>query len=324
MAIEPDLLAAGLFAPVVVWLLWRGQTLSVELLRLRLLVLTRHGNQRWIYSTVSWFGTLLHEISHATVLLLSGHGIREFRAGVETGHVTPATMRKGPLSFLFFLVAALAPLFIPPALVLALLFFFVDETLFQFTSGGPGLQAAWDLLVAFGADFPLRLLRSLANLDLAQPAHIAILAATLLGIPGARPSHVTAKGKKEGDVAVLRARIRENPLPFIAFLILLYAASFLTLLWPAAYWLPLQAVWAIATTGTVLALVGALWWSLAGLDGRVTPWLAWGGFAAFVAVQLGARFVTLPASITLVHINGAALAAWLVVSLGLGAVARRR
>lgn len=324
MAIEPDLLVAGLFAPVVVWLLWRGQTLSVELLRLRLLVLTRHGNQRWIYATVSWFGTLLHEMSHATVLLLSGHGIREFRAGVETGHVTPATMRKGPLSFLFFLVAALAPLFLPPALVLALMFFFVDGSLLEFASGGSGLQAAWDLLVAFGLTFPLRLLRGLANLDLAQIAHLAILAATLLGIPGARPSHVTAKGKKEGDIAVLRSRIRENPLPFVAFLLVLYAASFLTLLWPAAYWLPLQAVWAIAATGITLALIGALWWSLAGLDGRVTPWLACGGFAAFLAVQIGARLVALPTSVTFAHINGAALVAWLVVSLGLGAVARRR
>ena len=79
----------------LVWLLWRTQTLSVEALRVSLLRLDRHADQRWLYAIVSWFGTLLHEVSHATVLLLSGHGVKEFRAGVETGHVLPARMRGG-------------------------------------------------------------------------------------------------------------------------------------------------------------------------------------------------------------------------------------
>ena len=324
MDLDPGLLAGGLFAPVVIWLLWRGQTLSVEILRTRLLVLTRHRDQNWIYVIVSWFGTLLHELSHAAVLLLSGHGIREFRAGVETGHVQPATMRRGAFPFLFFLVAALAPLFLPPLLALLLLAFLLDPTLLQFAAGAPGLTAAWDLLVSFASDFPLRLLRGLANLDLAQPAHIGVLAAVLLGIPGARPSHVKSRWHgAEGDVAVLRQRIRQNPLPFLAFLLLLYAASFLTLLWPAAYWIPIQFVWAMAFTGILLALVGSAWWSLAGLDGRVSPLLAWVGFACFVAVQVLARQVALPAGTTLLHVNLASLAVWLLASLGLGIVARR-
>ncbi len=322
--LDPSLLAAGLFAPVVVWVLWRGQTVSVELLRTRLLVLTRHKDQAWVYAIVSWFGTFLHEVSHALVLLLSGHGIKQFRAGVEKGHVTPATMRKGPVSFLFFLVAALAPLFLPPLLVLVLLAVFLDPGLFTFAHGGPGLQVAWDLLVSFGMDFPLRLVRDLGDLDLARPAHLGVLAAVLLGIPGARPSHVKSRWHgPEGDIAVLRARIRENPLPFVAFLLILYLASFLTLVWPEAYWVPLQAVWAMAIAGIVLALFGSLWWSLAGLDGRVTPWLAWLGPASFVAVQVAARVVALPAGTTFLQVNLASLAAWLLVALVLGAVARR-
>ena len=32
-------------------------------------------------------------VSNTAVLLLSGHGIRQFRAGAESGHVTPARMR---------------------------------------------------------------------------------------------------------------------------------------------------------------------------------------------------------------------------------------
>jgi hypothetical protein len=277
-----------------------------------------------MYGVVSWFGTLLHELSHATVLLLSGHGIKEFNVRVETGHVTPRRTPRGAVAFLGFLVAALAPLFVPPLLVLLLAAFLLDSNLFQFAPGAPGLAAGWTLLADFAQAFPLRLLAVLGNLDLATPAGLGVLAAVLLGIPGARPSHVDEKGQKTGDVAVLRARIREKPLPFVAFLLLLYAASFATLLWPAAYWVPVQAVWALAITGIVLALFGSLWWSLAGLDGRVTPLLSWVGFAAFVAVQVLARRVALPKEATLLWVNLASLAAWLLVSLALSTVARRR
>src|SRR5688500_9253979 len=90
--------AAAAVGPAAVWVLWRLQTVSVDVLRTRLLVLTRHWDQAWLYAIVSWFGTFLHEVSHATVLVLSGHGIKEFRAGVEEGHVLPARAQIGRAS----------------------------------------------------------------------------------------------------------------------------------------------------------------------------------------------------------------------------------
>lgn len=318
------LFAAAAFAPVAIWLLWRGQTLSVEALRLSLLWMARRG-LRWLYAVVSWFGTLIHELSHASVLLLSGHGISQFRAGVERGHVLPSHVKTRGLGMLSFLVAALAPLFVPPLLVLVAVFFLVDRSILVLPTPGPGLEPALDALKQVLLEFPLRLLQALAQLDLARWQHAAVLALVLLALPGSRPSHVKGSrfhGNAEGDIPVLRAHIRQHPVPFILFLLLLYAAYFLTLVLPAAYWLPIGAVWALALTGIVLALVGAVWWGLTGLAGSAHPLLGWLAPAAFVAVQAGAR--TLDPAPEVAAINLLSLAAWLAVGALLFLVARRR
>lgn len=325
MSVDLTLFAAAAFAPAAVWLLWRGQTMSVEALRRSLLWMARGRGLRWAYAVVSWFGTLVHELSHATVLLLSGHGISQFRAGVERGHVTPARVRTRGLGMLSFLVAALAPLFVPPLLVLLGVLFLVDRSILVLPAPGPGLEPALDALKAVLLQFPLRLLQALAQLDLARWPHAALLALLLLALPGSRPSHVKGSrfhGPGEGDVPVLRAHIRSHPMPFLLFLLLLYAAYFLTLVLPAAYWWPIGAVWALALTGIVLALLGAGWWALAGLAGRTHVLLGWLGPAAFVAVQVGAR--TLQPTPAVATINLLSLAAWLAVGLLLATVARRR
>ena len=325
MALDPMLFVAAAFAPVAIWLLWRGQTLSVEALRVSLLWMARTRGLRWLYATVSWFGTLLHEMSHATVLLLSGHGISQFRVGSERGHVTPTHVRTKGLGMLSFLVAALAPLFIPPLLVLVALVLLVDRHLVGFPAAGPGLQPALDALKELLLAFPQRLVTALLHLDLALWPHAATLVLLLIALPGSRPSHVRGSrfhGPGEGDVPVLRAHIRSHPVPFLLFLLLLYASYFLVLVLPSAYWVPIGAVWILALTGIVLALAGAVWWGLVGLAGRTHPLLGWLGFAAFVAVQVGARAWRPGTDLLLVNV--ASLAAWAVVALVLAGVARRR
>ncbi|HUR61296.1 MAG TPA: hypothetical protein VM286_02895 [Candidatus Thermoplasmatota archaeon] len=324
MALDPGLFAAAAFAPIVVWVLWRGQTLSVGFLRLRLLAMARAGELKWLYATVSWFGTLLHELSHASVLLLSGHGISRFRVAAERGHVTPTRVRTRGIGMLSFLVAALAPLFIPPLLVLVALLLMVDRGMLHIPTPGPGLPEAVEGLKVLLLDFPARLLAALLRLDLAQWPHVAVLVLLLVALPGSRPSHVRTRfhGPGEGDVPVLRAHIRSHPFPFLLFLLALYAAYFLTLVAPAAYWLPIGAVWALALTGIVLALVGCLWWSLMALAGRAHPLVGWLGIAAFAATEVGIRAVR-PAT-DLAIINLTSLAAWLAVALLLAVLTRRR
>jgi hypothetical protein len=322
--------AAAAFAPAAVWVLWRFQILGVELLRTRLVLLVRNPGQRWLYAIVSWFGTLLHEISHASVLLLSGHGIRSFKAGVEQGHVVPSRMRGGA-GLLFFLVAALAPLFIPPALALAGLVWLVDRSLLPDAVAGPGLHPAALVLREVFVTFPERLALALARLDLARPLHLATLLLVLVGIPGSRPSHVKGSrfhGKDdEGDIPALRRRIRSNPLPFLAFLLVLYGAYFaLVPRWPRWYWLPFEAVWAVALTGILLALFGAVWWSLAALGGRTWFPLSLAGPAAFALVQVGARTGPWAGSDpSIPAINLVALGAWAAVAVACAlALPRRR
>ncbi len=325
---EPFVAAA--FAPVVVWLLWRCQILSVELLRSRLVKLVRWRGTLWLYSVVSWFGVFLHEVSHATVLLLSGHGVKEFRAGVEQGHVLPGRMRKGPVAFLSFLVAALAPLFIPPLLVLVGLIFLVNHDVLAWQSGGPGLDGAVEVLRREFVEFPLAFGKALGGLDLAQWPHGIVFLLVLLGMPASRPSHV--KGSRfhgandEGDIPVLRARIRQNPLIFIVFLALLYGAYFLTTLAPQAnrgYWYAFEAVWAVAITGICLAIFGAVWWSLTALAGRTMPLVAWLGPLSFAGAQVALRW---PQSFGLppLAINGISLGIWAAVAVLLALLLPRR
>jgi hypothetical protein len=321
---EPFVAAA--VPPLVVWLLWRLQTLSVEVLRSRLLVLTRHADQKWIYLIVSWLGTFLHEFSHASVLLLTGHGIRGVKVGVEEGHVKPGRMHGGA-GMLFFLVAALAPLFVPPALVLLGLWFILHIQLIPFTTGTMALDALPTVLRPELLDLPRRLLLSIGRLDLADWRQLILFGLVLLRAPGSRPSHV--KGSRfhgtqdEGDVAALRRTIRSNPVPSLAFLLLLYGAFFALGHWfPKGYWFPMEAVWAVAATGILLALFGSAFWSLAGLDGRASALVAWIGPAMFVAVEVAGRMLAWP--LDLLQLNLWALGAWLAVALVLGQAVPRR
>ena len=316
--------AAAAVGPAAVWVLWRLQTVSVDLLRTRMLVLTRHWDQAWLYAIVSWFGTFLHEVSHATVLVLSGHGLKEFRAGIEEGHVLPGRMRGG-VGMLFFLAAALAPLYIPPLLALLTFWLVLGILPDPFTVGGEGLDGVWDAARHVLLELPKDLLLAIAGLDLAQWRHAVAFAVVLLFAPGSRPSHVKTHFHSKGDggdVVALRRHIRRHPLPFLLFLAAVFGAYWLTRWLPEAYWYPLEAVWAVAVAGIVLAAFGAAFWTLVGLDGRVLPVVAWLGPASFAAVQVLGRMMDWPLSVMM--LNGVAVAVWLVVSLVLGLVLPRR
>jgi hypothetical protein len=316
--------AAAAVAPLVVWVLWRVQTVGVDLLRRVLLVLARRWDTNVVYAVVSWFGTFLHEVSHATVLLLSGHGIREFRAGVEEGHVLPGRMRGGA-GMLFFLAAALAPLYIPPLLGLLAAYLVLHATPIPFTVGGDGVEGVWPALRPVLVDLPKDLALLVAGIDLADWRQLLVLAAVLLGTPASRPSHVKtrfhAKGDG-GDVPALRRHIRQHPLPFLLFIALLYGAYFAARWLPEAYWYPLEAVWSVAVAGLVFVAVSALVWGLLGLATRTWLAVGWLGPAAFAAVEVAGRAMDWPLST--LELNGVAALAWLAVGLLLAVALPRR
>jgi len=302
---EPFAVAA--VAPIVVWVLWRLQTVGVDLLRRALLLLAGRWHLSWLYAIVSWFGTFLHEVSHATVLLLSGHGVKEFRAGVEEGHVRPGRM-KGGAGMLFFLAAALAPLYIPPLLALLAMWLVLHALPLRFAVAGAGFGGVWDAVRPVLVELPQRLGLLIAKLDLADWRQAIVLAVVLLGAPGSRPSHLKSRFHSQGDggdVAALRRHIRHHPLPFLLFIGVVYGGYFAARWLPQAYWFPLEAVWAVAVTGLVLALVGAAVWTLVG-------WGSWIGLAAAVAVEVGGRFLH---GMSVLQLNAVALAVWAGVAV---------
>ncbi|MGB1697028.1 MAG: hypothetical protein ACPHK8_01355 [Thermoplasmatota archaeon] len=314
----------ALLVPVVIWVVWRLQAWSVQGLRGSMVRLTR-GN-RGLYHTISWFGTLLHEISHALVLLLSGHGIRGFNVRSTTGHVLPARLRRDPLSTLAFGLAALAPQFFVPFLVILGASLVGSQAtgeawgLSMAWSAGPGWSGFLDALEGL-ARFPLVPAKGLLRMDLATWQGILFLAIVLLGAPGTRPSHVKEKGQSDGDIAVLRARIKSQPVPFLALLVVVVLAHPI-LMWlaPAAYWLPITWVWILGVTGIFIALFGSLVWATVYRNSRIQWPLAWIPLAVGVGLQVVLRWQDTDAWI----VNPVSFGAWIALAWTLAAVAQKR
>lgn len=318
---ETGWLLAAAVPLVATWVLWRVQALAVDkVLRVGMFKLLRW--QRRTYNVVSWFGVLLHELSHAALLLVGGHGIREFSVHTDHGHVKPRHRRTGVYGRFTFVLAAMAPLYVAPAAILAVAALLLEPDLVRPATAAPGLDAAWTAVRDLVTTFPLRLGEVLLGLDVTTGAGLAVFLLAVLAIPAARPSHVRSEGRSEGDVAVLRATIRERPLMWLVLLAALYGAYFLLVpRWPEAYWTAFRVVWAVALTAVLLAVAGGLgWWAVA-WTGRVRPVVAWIPYAAAVAVQWGGRAYT---GLPVVVLNLLTLAAFGLLAAGLLATARRR
>jgi hypothetical protein len=313
---------AAAFAPAIVWVLWRLQAASVNhLLRPGLYQLLRY--QRVSYAVVSWFGVLLHEIAHAVVLLLGGHGIRKFKVGVDAGHVVPKQIRRGPFGLLSFLAAALAPIYAAPGIILLLLVL-LHPGLITIQAPAAGLLPAWNALQTIARDFAEGLVLRLARLDLATPGDLAVFLLALLAMPAARPSFVKNKEKDEGDIAVVRSKVREHPWTILVFFAILYGLYFLVPFAPRVYWGLFQVLWAIALTGIILAAAGGILWWLLGRAGRALALVAWLAPAAGIAAQVVPRLVAVPLLDSPLAINLASFVLFAGLAFALPLAAPRR
>lgn len=313
--------AAAAIAPLVAWALWRIQAVVVnQILRGGMYRLLRH--QRRTYNVVSWFGVLLHELSHAIVLLLGGHGIRDFSVKVDEGHVTPKQVRKGGLGTLTFIAAALAPMVAAPAVILALVLLLLDPNLLPWSNNATGLTGATEVLQVTLVEAPQRWLSVLVGLDITTIAGGVIAAMAVLALPAARPSHVKKKGEPdEGDIAVVRRLIRRRPLPVIAFMLVVYASYFAIAAGQVAYyWIFWQTIWGVAVTGILFGLLAGLGWYAVAWTGRIQPWAAWLPYAAVVAVQYLGR----QQHLELWWVNAASMGAFVLLAIGLRSLAGRR
>ncbi len=323
-AFETNWLLAAAVPLLATWILWRIQALAVDrVLREGMFKLLRW--QRRTYNIVSWFGVLIHELSHAALLLIGGHGIREFNVKTDSGHVKPRHRRNGPYGRITFVLAALAPLFVAPAAILLVAVLLLDPSLLRpatATTAAPGLDGAWQAILDLATTFPLALGRLLLGLDLATGAGATIALLAVLAIPAARPSHVKSEGRSEGDIAVLRATIREAPLLWLLVVGILYGTYFLLVpRFPEAYWTAFRVLWATTLTATLLAIIGGIAWWAVSWTGRVQPLVAWIPLASAVAVQWAGRAYT---QWPILALNLASLAAFLGLAALLLATAKRR
>jgi len=322
-----SLFVAAAFAPVAVWILWRVQALAVDkVLRAGMFRLLRY--QKTTYNIVSWFGVLLHEMSHAVFLVLGGHGITQFKVGIDAGHVTPRQVRRGWFGLLTFLLAALAPMYTAPAVILALILLLLAPGVLVPVGAGPGLAPALDAFSSTFRDFLPELLLALVGLDLAAPAGLAVFLLAVLAIPSARPSHIKGGrgAEDEGDIVVVRRKIRDRPVPVLLFALLVYGSYFaLVPFAPRAYWTTFQLIWGTAAVGIALAVLGGLGWWAVSLAGRIAPVLGWIPAAAALAAQVMPRVTEVPLLTSEpAWMNAASLFSFVTLAIVLASVATRR
>lgn len=312
-------MAAAFLFPLSLWALWRLQGLAVEGLRWSMAPMFRFAGG--LHNVISFFGVLLHECSHAVVLAVTGHGVKQFHVRPDHGHVLPRRRFHNGLGDLAFMAAAFAPMFVVPAAALAAFVFLLDAP-FPYTAAGSGWDATTEVARTFLVDSTVAWSKALASLDLSDLRHAALALVLLLAAPGMRPSFASGKGLggNQGDLAVIRAMIRNRPWPFLILVALVVAAHFLVPMAPAAYWAPAQVLWSVAVVGILTALLGAVVWGLVAVGSRIVRVLAWVPPALFVAAQvLGHR-----GDLSIAAVNGLSLLIWAVTAFGLRASAPRR
>lgn len=313
-----DILAAFMF-PVTLWVLWRLQALAVEGLRWSMAPMVRFAGG--LHNAVSFFGVLLHELSHAAVLAVTGHGVKKFHVRPDHGHVLPRRRFHNGFGDLAFMAAAFAPMFVVPAAALAAFVFLLDVP-FPYTAAGNGWEATTAAAQAFLIDSTVAWSKALASVDLYDPRQAALVLVLLLAAPGMRPSLISGKGigGKQGDIAIIRTIIRHRPLPFLLLLAVVIGLHFLVPFAPAAYWAPVQVLWSVAVVGILTSLLGAVVWGLVAVGSRIVRVLAWVPPVLFVAAQvLGHN-----GDMSIAAVNGLSLLIWAVTALGLRASAPRR
>lgn len=204
----------------VLYASWRFQEFLVNLLRWPLASIAGQSNAFEAFLT--FFGTLLHEVSHASILLVTGQGIMEFHVRPYHGHVLPRRAFGNWYGHLVLAAAAVAPLWLIPFLTIAV------------STGLLGVN--WLNAPVFSPDAQMEFYRASIAVSLSAmqdtlvqaaryPFLLTVMIVTLIvASPGLRPSKfIDDDGQKSGDIWVLRRTVRRHPIPFILVICALLA-----------------------------------------------------------------------------------------------------
>ena len=178
-----------------------------------------------MYKALNWWGTFVHELSHALMVLVSLNKIKEFKVGSGGGHVTwSSTKRQGYIAWLSAQIVSLAPFFIPPLLIgIPLVYTKIIDLKgitvnFGFSDPINMILMLWLELIP---QLALKIGKMLAGLNLFCFWDVLLLVILMFSFSGAKPSSIKDSGV-EGDIQSFLRRCKEHPVyTFFSFVLLI-------------------------------------------------------------------------------------------------------
>jgi len=187
-----------------------------------------------MFKALNWWGTFVHELSHALMVLVSLNKIKEFKVGSGGGHVTwSSTKKQGYVAWFSAQIISLAPFFIPPLLIGVPLVYteIIDLRGITVKSGfSDPINMISMLCLELVPQLALKIGKMLGGLNLFCIRDVLLLAILMFSFSGAKPSSIKDRGR-EGDIQSFLRRCKEHPIYTFFSLVLL-----ISLFWVIAYY----------------------------------------------------------------------------------------
>jgi hypothetical protein len=177
-----------------------------------------------MFKVLNWWGTFIHELSHALMVLLSLNKIKEFKVGSSGGHVTwLSTKKQGYIAWLSAQITSLAPFFIPPLLIgIPLVYTEIIDLkgiTVNFGFADP-INMISMLCIELIPQLVLKIGKMLAGLNLFCFWDVLLLVILIFSFSGAKPSSIKDSGM-EGDIQSFLRQCKEHPIYTFFSLVLL-------------------------------------------------------------------------------------------------------
>ena len=211
-----------------------------------------------MFKALNWWGTFMHELSHALMVLVSLNKIKEFKVGSGGGHVAwSSTKRQGYVAWLSAQIVSLAPFFIPPLLIGVPLVYteiidFKGITV-NFGFSNP-INMISMLCLELIPQLALKIGKMLTGLNLFCFWDVLLLVILMFSFSGAKPSSIK-DGRMEGDIQSFLRQCKEHSTYAFFSLVLL-----ILLFWLFAYysWSLLLGIGAFAIMLPILSVLALI------------------------------------------------------------------
>ena len=187
-----------------------------------------------MFKALNWWGTFIHELSHALMVLVSLNKIKEFKVSSSSGHVTwSSTKKQGYIAWLSAQIISLAPFFIPPLLIgIPLVYTEIIDLkgiTVNFGFADP-INMISMLCLELMPQLALKIGKMLAGLNLFCIWDVLLLVILMFSFSGAKPSSIK-EGGMEGDIQNFLRQCKEH-LIYTFFCLMLLILVF----WIIAYY----------------------------------------------------------------------------------------